>query len=352
MNIIYPLLDYLGDINQVCGMKRYALLDGKAKNTEAIDIDNGSGLFFTVLTDRCMDIATLKFKGTPLAFLSRTGIVSPAFYNDRGDEWLRSFGGGLLTTCGFTQAGEPCEFDGVYHGLHGPASSLPARLTMCDEYWQNDVYTMELRGRIRQAKPQYEHIELERRIICTAGQNTVCLADTIRNEGARPEPLMLVYHMNFGFPLVNPSCGIFIPSAKVSGWDDYSTAHAAEWRSMPAPHSDAKDRVFLHTPRSEDGRTGFLLCNDRETPTMAVHVSYTADVLHTLAQWQYPCKRDYVMALEPCNHALLGVKHEHESKTLRYINPGESVSIRLEISVLDDPPQIKKLQAEIYDFSI
>lgn len=179
--------DYVGDIAQIGGMKRYQLMSGKAKGVEAIDVDNGSGLLFTVLPDRGMDIQRLSFKGIPVSFLSKTGIDAPTYFDDRGDEWLRSFAGGFLTTCGLTQVGEPCTQNGHDLGLHGSVSNTPAENVNLFSDWVVDSYTLHITGQIRQAKVQFENLLLKRSITTVLGEDEVILEDEIINQGDRNE---------------------------------------------------------------------------------------------------------------------------------------------------------------------
>jgi hypothetical protein len=64
----------------------------------------------------------------PLAWVSPTGVVAPHFRELQGEGWLRSFGGGLLVTCGLQNVGEPSERGGEELGLHGRISNTPAAL--------------------------------------------------------------------------------------------------------------------------------------------------------------------------------------------------------------------------------
>lgn len=75
------ILKYVGDSSQIFGTKDYTLNGGKSHGVRAIDVKNGSGLEFTVLPDRCMDIGWLSYKGKNLSYISKTGIVSPQYYN-------------------------------------------------------------------------------------------------------------------------------------------------------------------------------------------------------------------------------------------------------------------------------
>ncbi|MCK4417277.1 MAG: DUF4432 family protein, partial [Candidatus Latescibacteria bacterium] len=64
------LLRYIGDISQVGGVKRYWLGEGRAAGIEAVEFRTGSGLNFTVLPGRGMDISFAEYRGTPLCWRS------------------------------------------------------------------------------------------------------------------------------------------------------------------------------------------------------------------------------------------------------------------------------------------
>ena len=109
---------YVGDFSQLFGIKEYTLSGGTSKGVKAFDIRNGSGLEFTVLADRCLDIAGLSFKGANCSYISKTGIVAPEYYDETGIGFLRSFYAGFLTTCGLRNVGSPCEGNGETFSMH------------------------------------------------------------------------------------------------------------------------------------------------------------------------------------------------------------------------------------------
>jgi len=84
------MLSYVGDVSQLLGIKEYILVDGKAKGVRAYDVKNGSGLEFTILADRCLDIAGLSFKGNNCSYIAKAGVVAPEYYDERSDLVLRS----------------------------------------------------------------------------------------------------------------------------------------------------------------------------------------------------------------------------------------------------------------------
>src|SRR5258708_11179961 len=120
------LTQRVGDMSRIAGIRASRLEGGRADGVRALDFTCGDGLRFTVLPDRCMDIPTLEYRGVPLVWAARNGIVAPSYFEPEGSAWLRSFFGGLFTTCGLTQAGQPC-VDGDEHlALPLPSATPPA----------------------------------------------------------------------------------------------------------------------------------------------------------------------------------------------------------------------------------
>src|SRR4030067_1622952 len=113
------ILKRIGDISQIGGLKSYELNDGPSKGIRAIDFKTPCGLDFTTLIDRGMDISHLNYKSIPICWKSATRETSPIYYESRDFEWLRTFFGGLITTCGLTYFGQPCVDEGEALGLHG-----------------------------------------------------------------------------------------------------------------------------------------------------------------------------------------------------------------------------------------
>jgi hypothetical protein len=140
----------VGDISQICDIRLSSLKGGVETGVNIADVKTGSGLNFTVILDRGMDIGDANYNGIPLAWMSPTGYVHPSFFEQDGFGWLRSFFGGLLTTCGLTYAGAPCVDEGKALGLHGRISNIPAKNISINKYWQKDDYIMEITGEIRE----------------------------------------------------------------------------------------------------------------------------------------------------------------------------------------------------------
>ena len=67
------LSKYLGSTAQLAGIRRVVLDDGRGRGCRLAEVNNGSGLEFTVNCERGLDIADVRFKGVPLAWVSQIG---------------------------------------------------------------------------------------------------------------------------------------------------------------------------------------------------------------------------------------------------------------------------------------
>ena len=144
------ILKRVGDISQIAGATKFTYGEGKAKGTDAIEVKTGGGLRFVILTDKGMNIAYAELGGTPFSYISKTGVVSPAHYDEK--DFLRSFEGGLLTTCGLTYMGAPCEDEGVSLGAHGRISNTPAfDISIYQDWDENGEYIIKVSGKVKES---------------------------------------------------------------------------------------------------------------------------------------------------------------------------------------------------------
>lgn len=332
---------YFGHTWQGGGAFRIQFDEGKARGTKAVLADNGCGLSCIILEDRCLDIYSLKVNGVNTAYLSQCGPVHPHYYNSTEWEWLRSFGVGFLTTCGLTQAGEPCRYNNAEWGLHGPISNTPAEKVTVNV----DAEKIVIQGQMRQYKFQTENMLLERKITIDKQDNQIELSDTVSNEGWNEQPFMLLYHFNFGYPLLNENSVLLLPPAQIEGWDEYSKSTMADHLKIQAPDGGYREQTYIHKLTGKSGQTGFAIADDKEQPKLAVVCRYDCEHLPYLTQWKHFKPSEYVMAIEPCNNHVKGAQWEKENGTLFTLAPGEKRAFHFKLSFLTGSIDMQKLSA-------
>lgn len=297
------LLEWVGSVEQVAGARRSVLAGGKADGVEAVDVSTGAGLRYTVLPGRGMDLAQATWRDTPLAFFSGTGITSPGYYEEPGLGWLRSFYGGLLTTCGITAAGAPSVDEGKAYGLHGRLSNAAAEDVGIEQKWVADEYTIRVRGVMRESAAMFENLRLTRTVESRLGGSTITLRDEVENVGYEPQPVMLLYHFNFGWPLLSEGARIVGSFSSSSPRDEVSRRDRGleEAFRYGAPIAGYEEKVFYHTTRAGgDGRaTVGILNDDCAGRPLGVLLHYRPSELPAFTQWKMPRRGFYVLGLEP-----------------------------------------------------
>ncbi|GAK52410.1 conserved predicted protein [Candidatus Moduliflexus flocculans] len=349
------LLSYIGDVAQVAGIRPSILRDGKAEGVSAVDAQTGAGLQFTVLPGRGMDIPDARYRGIPLHFASGTGITAPAYYEEPGLGWLRSFFVGLLTTCGITYSGQPDNDQGEALGLHGRISNAGAENIGVNQEWQGDEYVMTIQGMLRECRAMGEFMTLTRRIETRLGWKKFILTDIIENRGFAPQPLMMLYHFNFGFPLLGPNASVVAPILKTEPRNEQARQDngVAECLSVPAPIHAYQEKVFFHDLAADDnGQTFMALLNPDigNGQPLGVIERFNIKQLPKFTQWKMPCQGFYVMGLEPGTVTPIGRSALRKENALPMLDAQAQYQISIEIEVIDtlaDFEQIRQHTARL-----
>ena len=160
----------------------------------------GTGFQFQVLVDRGFDLSHARFLGQSLDWHSANGVVAAPFHESPGFGWLRTFPGGLVTTCGLTQVGSPNRDENEDLGLHGRFSTTPAELVRVEREVEGDELRLEAEANVYETSVFGHKLKLNRKIRTGSGQSALFLEDTVTNIGFQRAPFMILYHINLGFP--------------------------------------------------------------------------------------------------------------------------------------------------------
>lgn len=345
------LAGLVGDPAQIAGARASVLSDGKAEGVRAVEVSTGSGLVFTVLPGRGMDIAHASFKGKALSFLSGTGVTSPAYYEEPGAAWLRTFYAGLLTTCGITNCGAPSVDQGRPFGLHGRMSNAAAENLSIEQDWQGDEYEIRIAGTLRETTAMMENMSLRRSVQTRLGAKGFRLCDTVSNRGFDPQPLMLLYHFNYGFPLLSARSHIVGPILRTDPRDEEARRDRGveECLRFPDPAPGYQEKVFFHTMAADaDGRTFIALVNPDcgDGTALGIVARWNTKELPVLTEWKMPRKGFYVVGLEPGTVTPIGRGPLREKGALPLLAGQESSTVTIDFEVLDSAREIEAIEKE------
>ena len=350
-----------GSLAQFAGVRLTTLGDGLERGIRALEFRSGTGLRFTVLVDRAMDIADCDYKGLAIGWHSPSGFRHPGLHEYEGEEglaWLRSFSG-LLLTCGldhilFMDEAPADHFiydprKAVRNSIHGRVSTIPARLAGYGESWDGDECTLWCEGVISQGAVFAEHLELIRRIEVKVGSNDIVLKDRVVNRSFYTTPHMFCYHINVGFPVVDEGSEYLAP-IDASLWaghaGDKYRVQGVGYRTLPAPRTPFHEQVWQHQMKADkDGLVPVAVVNRRLGIGFAV-VS-RKDEFPCMFEWQNMQSGQYALGIEPATNHVLGPKFARERSELITLNHGESREYNTVFKVLDGADEIRRMEERI-----
>lgn len=326
-----------------------------------LEFNTGSGLHFSVLIDRAMDIAEMSHNGRAIGWHSPTGFRYPSLHEPEGENglgWTRSFSG-FLSTCGLEHILGPEEVPAdtynyprkatVKHGLHGRIGTIPARLTGYGERWEGDRCILWAEGVVIQAAVFGEVLHLHRRIEVDLGGNEVRLTDRVVNAGFSRTPHMFFYHINLGYPLIDEGTRYVAPICEVvwaSHEEDGLDAQGVGYRQCPPPILGFSEQVWEHDMAADsEGRVPIVVANDRIG--LGVEVNTVKAQLPCAYQWQNFQAGHYVMAVEPSTHHLKGNLFARDRGEMIWLEAGDTRSYDTRFRILDGANEIAGAEAKV-----
>ena len=321
------LLKYVGEPSGIFGIKDYIFNDGRAKGVRAFDIKNGRGLELTVLPDRGLDIAYLSYQGNNIGFMSKAGISSPNFFvENEVTGFLRQFFGGFMTTGGISHAGPPAVRNGRSNGLHGVIDNSPAEQVNVYTEVHDDELILCVSGHLREAELFGDNLHLSRIVMVNTESNVITIKDTVENRGFRPSPVKILYHINFGYPMLNAGSRLYFSATDVIPRDKYAQIGIDHYQDIDAPTIGFHEQCFFHTGGEADA---FAMIHNEKLGIAAV-VHYDRTQCPLLCEWKSMAAGDYVLGLEPSSPGVFNQPEE------TYILAGvETMSYQVSIEITD-----------------
>jgi Domain of unknown function (DUF4432) len=350
-----------GALQQVAGVELVELADGPERGVRVLNFRTGGGLAFQVAVDRGFDLLGADWRGVPIGWRSPTGPRHPGLASpeeNAGWGFLRSFTG-LLATCGLDQALGPASasaeryiyrgFDRHDYPLHGRVSQIPARLLSYGERWQGERCTLFAEAEVAQMAVFGENLVLTRRFEAELGGRAIAIEDRVENRGFRPTPHMLLYHFNFGYPLLDEGSEFLAPIRAIVHAVHELRRQDTGYRTQGPPQPDFAEQVYQHdVVASADGIASALLINPRlGAGGLAVRLDYDRAALPCLIEWQCLQSGLYVLGIEPSTNHVLGRSFAEGRGELIELQHGDVRRYRTRLTVLDGGEAIAAARAEI-----
>lgn len=341
--------DKLSHYSQVGGIETAVLDNGTERGTRIAWINTGSGLRYKVVIDRGMDIADAFYNQYSFGWMNRTGVRPSQPFSHSGIDWLRTFGGGLLTTCGLAHTGGPESDEYGNRGLHGNFSNIPAEIISIQQPDPaQGIFDMSITGIIRETCIFGTSFDLKRTISGKLGEAAIVIKDEIVNRGNQPAPHMILYHFNFGWPFADEGADIlwrgkWHPRNGEENAKIFKPGNSFQKCSAPiADHDGSGEEVGIVDIDADEN--GISLCGLHNAQLgLAATIEFEKKQLPWFVNWQHWAKGEYVTGLEPANIPPIGQAKARATNQLEFIEPGGSKTYHLRLSITGNSTDIATL---------
>jgi hypothetical protein len=156
----------------------------------------------------------------------------------------------------------------------------------------------------------------------------------LKNEGFESAPAVILYHCNFGFPIVSENSIIRAPSAECEPRDNFAAQSASNWDKLEAPQIGIEERCYFHTMQpDENGKVRAEIWN--EELQFGAFISYNFEQLPFFTQWKMMGAGTYVNGLEPSNAPLAPRAELREKNQLPILEAGGEKVFEVELGIIE-----------------
>lgn len=351
--------DFSKQLNDGASIKRRTLRGGVREGVDTIEIDNGKFRFVVVPT-RGMGLWKAWLGKTEIGWQSPVkGPVHPNFVpvaDPSGLGWLEGFDE-LMCRCGLESNGAPDfgppgvwrtskDARGWLYPLHGRIANRPAHHV--EVAADPDSGEISVTGTVDETRFLFQKLRLKATYRTKAGQNGLTIVDEVTNLSGDPAELQLLYHVNFGPPILDPGAHVVVPAKKVVPRDPRAAEGIARWDSYPNEQAHFAEQVyFFELAADRDSKTQVLLKNAHSN--MGVSLRYSTRELPYFTLWKNTqmMADGYVTGLEPGTNFPNPRSFEGKQGRVVKLKPGETVKFEVALDVLDDSAAVAAAEKEI-----
>lgn len=348
-NVNQPSWELAGDGWSV---EKRTLRGGRQEGVELITIDNGV-LKIVVIPTRGMSIYEVRHDDLRLGWESPLEeIVHPAHIDleSRGGlGWLEGFNEWMVR-CGLEFAGHPGTDEFVNNTgdtatmdltLHGKIGNIPASEVevIVDEA---PPHRIRVRGVVYEKFFYGPKLKLVAEVSVVPGEDTFRIEDAITNEGAHEQEFQLIYHANFGAPLLGEGAKVHTAARKLAPMNEHAAKSIADYAAYQAPTKGFIEQVYLIEPYANDaGQTVAVLQNAQGT--RAASLKWSTEQLPYLTIWKNTAAVEdgYVTGIEPATGYPYNRKVERAAGRVPKLAPGKSRSFVLDVGLHRGAPAVK-----------
>lgn len=331
-------------------IEQKVLHGGKQEGSKIITLASENGLTIVLSPTRGMNLLHAEGFGVRLGWDSPVKeVVNPAFINlesRNGLGWLEGFNE-MMVRCGYEWTGHPTTADGQLYTLHGKAGNTPASRVEV-EVSESAPYEIRIRGLIKESTFKKADLQTMTELRYVPGSNSFSLHDVLTNHADYPHDYQIIYHSNFGKPILEEGARFIAPLASVSPFNDYAKGGMKAWNTYSAPTKDFDEMVFNLTPLA-DANQQTLAAVINKAGDKGAAIGFNVSQLPVLTMWKNTDteKQGYVTGIEPGTSYAYPVTIEREQKRVKQLAPGASTQFDLTYTLLHSSEQVADVEKQV-----
>ena len=210
--------------------------------------------------------------------------------------------------------------------MHGTIGNTP-----CDRlWWTEDENNLYIHAEIGDRRIFARKLHLSRVIAVSKNDSRFTVTDTVENQGDTESPIMLLYHMNMGYPLLSERSVVDISSTEVKPRNEHAAKDLDTWANMLPPTPGFEEQCYYHS-FDREGHASIYNPDVRKGLT----IKFDTAQLDHFTQWKMMGVHDYVLGLEPGNCTPDGRDVIRRQGKLKYLESGESKTYQVSITLFE-----------------
>lgn len=331
-------------------LQQKVLHGGKQEGSKVLTITSKNGLTIALSPTRGMDLLHVNGDGVRLGWDSPVSeVVNPAYINlesRNGLGWLEGFNE-MMVRCGYEWTGHPVTKDGRIYTLHGKAGNTPASRVevVIDDKAPHEI---RVRGLLKESTFKKANLETWTELRYVPGAKSFTLHDVLTNRGDYPHDYQIIYHSNFGTPILEKEARFIAPLKSVSPFNDYAKSGLKAWNIYDAPTKDFDEMVFNLVPKADSsGKTLAAVINSKGDK--GASIEFDTHQLPLLTMWKNTdtLKQGYVTGIEPGTNYAYPVTIEKEQGRVKQLAPGQSATFDLTYTLLSSASAVNQTEQRI-----
>jgi galactose mutarotase-like enzyme len=327
------------------------LQGGLSDGVDIVDVNNGK-LSFVVVPTRGMNLWRASLPGWSIGWKSPVrGPVHPKFVDlgePSGLGWLDGFDE-LLVRCGLESNGAP-EFDEetgrLKYPLHGRIANKPAHsVSVAFDAEREEI---SVSGVVEESRFHFLKLRMTSTYTTRLGSTTIAVRDEIENLSASPAEMQMLYHVNFGVPLLDAGASVVGTFKNVVPRNDHAAKDIKSWNSYRAAEPGFEEQVYFADlwPDGDDC-TRTLLKNAHGTQGVSLY--YNTRQLPCFSLWKNTTSEadGCVTGLEPGTNYPNPRSHEGKERRVVKLAGGEKTSFELVMEILPTANDVAAIEKEI-----